>query len=274
MATGDDTVADLNVVLPLSEDSLVASPVVVDDDIEVVAVSDTDSCPATVLDSPEPDSPFAFAADMGPAGHFDFEPHALGGHSEVSLRPEDFTRGRSRSPDFRALGWRCVIETQEDSTGSGGPAPQQTARPPPPPWATASTGAMFRHILARPERDPPFLVTCSGDVDGAVDHVNRAIAGIAGRGRNFYVGISEDTGRRFEMHQDTSPNTWQRMVVLVEAPSSRATATIEQAVLRRWLDWPGCLNVGTGGERPSAGSPHFVYVLEGQGHGLIRRRAP
>ena len=48
----------------------------------------------------------------------------------------------------------------------------------------------------------------------------------------------------------------------------------QRDMLARWGTSPWCRNVGPGGERASAGRPHFLYILVGERHGPIRRTAP
>ena len=45
-------------------------------------------------------------------------------------------------------------------------------------------------------------------------------------------------------------------------------------LLLRWGTSSWCRNVGSGGEGASAGRTHFLYILVGERHGLIRRVAP
>jgi hypothetical protein len=91
------------------------------------------------------------------------------------------------------------------------------------------------------------------------EHCTGALFALQAARSAFYVGISEDPSRRWAEHADR--NHWQGMIVICEAASSRETAALE----RRLLSWhstsPLCRNVGRGGERPSAGRPHYLYVL-------------
>ena len=56
----------------------------------------------------------------------------------------------------------------------------------------------------------------------------------------------------------------------LSASACVAYASLESRLLRDVGDVFGCQNVGRGGERPSAGSPHFCYVVARRS-GLLRR---
>ena len=117
------------------------------------------------------------------------------------------------------------------------------------------------------------------DVRAAVQHAGGIISQMVstetgrprGPGRWFYIGITENPGRRWAMHEEQSSHMWRRMRLLVQAPDSVISASIERRLIARWRDHTCCTNVGPGGERASAGRPHYVYVLEGAEHGLMRR---
>lgn len=88
-------------------------------------------------------------------------------------------------------------------------------------------------------------------------------------GQCFYIGITENPSRRFDEHL-ASGGHWVRHVVLVQAPTSRTTSSLERDLLVTYGNVFGCLNASAGGERASAGSPHFLYLLVGQ-DSLLRR---
>ena len=64
----------------------------------------------------------------------------------------------------------------------------------------------------------------------------------------FYLGITENPARRFSDHI----RHWDQYIILVEAGSSRITASMEIALLRELGGRRGCHNVGPGGETASA----------------------
>ena len=99
-------------------------------------------------------------------------------------------------------------------------------------------------------------------------HASSRIADIVRDGMVFYIGITENTSRRWIEHSEHG--MWSDMEVLVEAPSSRETADLEQRLIQRFSSAFGCQNIGRGGERRSQGRPHYVYVLVGHS-GLLRR---
>ena len=85
----------------------------------------------------------------------------------------------------------------------------------------------------------------------------------------FYVGITEDPVRRWlERHGDDGRELahcekYIEMRVIWVAKSSRETGRLEMQLIDEWNRSRPLLieNArGTGGERPSAGSPHYCYV--------------
>ena len=86
----------------------------------------------------------------------------------------------------------------------------------------------------------------------------------------FYFGITENPRRRWAEHTEEC-SLWQEMIILVQADSSRCTGGLERIFIADFGTRLKCLNVGQGGERCSAGSPHFFYMLVGH-NGLIRSR--
>jgi hypothetical protein len=140
-----------------------------------------------------------------------------------------------------------------------------------------SVGASFREALTRQTRrrsewEVPFELPArptARDCALALDHAADRVRGIVRLGRTFYIGISENPGRRFGEHLGANPS-WSRMLVLTQADSSRETANLEMQLLRLFGSAMECANNSTGGERASAGSPHYLYVLVGIS-GLIRR---
>ena len=108
-----------------------------------------------------------------------------------------------------------------------------------------------------------FMMTGSKleDVAMAARHADPIIrAIIRDRRHRFYVGITRDPARRWEQHQ-ARHSSWSHMTVLVEARDSVATSTVEMRILASWRGDPLCLNRSSGGESPTPGSPHYVYVL-------------
>lgn len=98
----------------------------------------------------------------------------------------------------------------------------------------------------------------------------RRVLAEARTGQPFYIGITESPHRRFREHSEGGGQTWERMVVLVQAVSSSTTASLERELLREFGDRTLCHNNSAGGEGASAGSPHFLYMLLG-GQNPFRR---
>ena len=122
--------------------------------------------------------------------------------------------------------------------------------------------------LERLWQDPRIFVRLPDASADAFAHCRQQVSAIArvGGGRAFYIGITEDPPRRWEEHQRVYSGG---MVVLIEASSSRITSDLEVRLLEVFLPRPGilsaghslCRNMGRGGERASAGSPHYLYVV-------------
>ena len=76
------------------------------------------------------------------------------------------------------------------------------------------------------------------------------------KGRDFYVGITEDPARRFSEHQQ---NGYVQMDLFV-FPSSAESGDCEIAILRSARELPNCQNRSAGGEVRSCREPHFCYI--------------
>ena len=106
-------------------------------------------------------------------------------------------------------------------------------------------------------------------VSKGVEVSGRLIRATIASGNSFYIGITENPSRRWDEHVQGG-GLWDRMEVLVRACSSAITAPIERELVAAFNYAPLCHNSGQGGERASAGMPHFVYMLIGPP--LLRRR--
>ena len=104
------------------------------------------------------------------------------------------------------------------------------------------------------------------DCDAVYNCIARRIWQISNSGAALYIGIAENLSRRWSEHSEFCDD----MEFLVTAPASHITASLESRLLRDVGDVFGCQNVGRGGERPSAGSHHFCYVVV-RHRGLLRR---
>jgi hypothetical protein len=75
----------------------------------------------------------------------------------------------------------------------------------------------------------------------------------------FYVGISEHPHHRWQDHRC---NGFARMYVLAVGKDSSFTSRLEKDLLFHLRGRSNlCMNNSSGGERSSAGSPHFFYVV-------------
>ena len=135
---------------------------------------------------------------------------------------------------------------------------------------TLSVASAMRSILAPPNRTFSEHIECRlpNAYDGHFNHCCRIINDID---VVFYIGITEDPNGRWEQHNaDQTVGPMPNMIILVEAESSRMTATLEMQLLARYLPYMRCANRSSGGERASAGSPHYLYVLRASSP-LLRR---
>ena len=142
------------------------------------------------------------------------------------------------------------------------------------PGQAFSVGAAFRDSLVGRGQGSPEGMFCAGghaDVEQCLHHCNQCVQEVVESGATFYIGITENLERRQEEHFGPR-SCWTRIICLAYATSSRVTASLERTLVDRWRGHLRCQNVGDGGGRASAGSPHFLYLLVNDG-GLIRRGA-
>lgn len=112
------------------------------------------------------------------------------------------------------------------------------------------------HAALVPRQEAPVAFGVDDSFEQCCLRIDRVIA----RGWRFYIGISENPERRFEEHLGSRCG-WSMMEVLVQAWDSRTTAELERRLIGRYHHELLCQNVGRGGERASASSPHYLYVL-------------
>ena len=103
--------------------------------------------------------------------------------------------------------------------------------------------------------------------EAALQIARRRILSVISDDVVFYLGIIENPARRFPDHI----RQWDQYILLVEAGSSRITASMEIELLRELGGRRNCQNVGLGGETASAGSPHYLYLCVAT-MSLMRRR--
>ena len=96
------------------------------------------------------------------------------------------------------------------------------------------------------------------NIDGWLSHCHRIIRRWSSSSF-YYIGITADPVRRFlEGH---SRRGYDIMDVIAAVPSSRESAHIERGLLARHREHPHCENTAPGGETPTPGYPHYVYVV-------------
>ena len=86
----------------------------------------------------------------------------------------------------------------------------------------------------------------------------------------FYVGISERPLCRFDEHR---AGRGFELFWLWVFDSSSESAAAEKALLHNLIDCSACLNRGHGGERASAGRPHYMYIAWRKASGTAFRQA-
>lgn len=132
--------------------------------------------------------------------------------------------------------------------------------------ALAVCGLMYRALVPAPAAicnfESDFESSKEQLVSKGVEVSGRLIRATIANGNSFYIGITENPSRRWDEHVQDG-GLWDRMELLVRACSSAVTAPIERELVAAFQYAPLCHNSGKGGERASAGMPHFVYILIG-----------
>ena len=181
--------------------------------------------------------------------------HEATAQSSLDARPIRSTRpsSRSRSPRDRAVQVPLYAGPLYFLSGIG-------------------VGEACREALCGPRRDGLALFNLQSgtmtfpEVELACRR--RALREIR-RGVCFYFGITEHPARRWTEHQADN-HIWQSMIVLMQAESSFDTSALERILIREYSQSVLCLNFGPGGERASAGTPHYCYMLVAE-EGPLRR---
>ena len=127
--------------------------------------------------------------------------------------------------------------------------------------ALAVAGAMRSLMAPAHSMHSEHIEWCLPDPkENHFDHCCRIIDNIS---VGFYIGITEDPNSRWLQHSASQTVGHEpTMIVLIEAVSSRVTAAMEVRLLQRYLHMMRCTNQSSGGERASAQSPHYLYVLK------------
>jgi hypothetical protein len=99
-------------------------------------------------------------------------------------------------------------------------------------------------------------------------HSAQVCARILKKARRYYIGITEHPVRRHAEHKSIGR---ERFAILHIATGSNETASLEKQLLSRFGGHARCENVSAGGERASAGSPHFTYISWSTQNCLMRR---
>ena len=120
------------------------------------------------------------------------------------------------------------------------------------------------------------------DFQGCVNHAIQWIEVNRAQWGDYKIGITENPHRRWcnadHGYAYATENTWSAMHILYSAPTSKwklhiaetfesralkigSTGAMERALIREFKGIQGCVNRADGGDCPSDGSPHFVYVV-------------
>ena len=96
---------------------------------------------------------------------------------------------------------------------------------------------------------------------GAIDAI---LSGAVDPYCDFKIGITEDPPKRKKLY-DNSGEPLTEMHLIYFAPTSKpriaeSTGQMERALISRFRGREGCLNSAPGGERPSDGCPHWLYL--------------
>ena len=120
------------------------------------------------------------------------------------------------------------------------------------------------------------------DFQGCVNHAIQWIEVNRAQWSDYKIGITENPLRRWcnddHGYAYATENTWNAMHIVYSAPTSKwklhitetpesralkivSTGAMERALIREFKGTQGCVNRADGGDCPSDGVPHFVYVV-------------
>ena len=200
----------------------------------------------------------------------------LDGETVVEMIPD--TQFGDGSSTYRMNGSVTYGELDEEPDTLPGfiPSRSRSRSPPLVPFLCSrfcSLGEAFYAAVVGRSRSDEIAVCNFMTTDISIDEVlsicRRRVISEIRCGFSFYFGITENPRRRFDEH--SFGGTWGRMIVLVQASSSRTTGYLERSLIAEFRDNMYCMNVGRGGERASEGSPHLLYMVLSHAR-LLRRR--
>ena len=140
----------------------------------------------------------------------------------------------------------------------------------------AASGARWFRIA------PCFDVMDLMDFEGCVNHAIQWIKENRDHWGQYKIGITECPLHRWynddHGYAHATENVWSAMHIVYIAPTSKwkrhivdtpeslalkmaSTGAMERALIREFKGTQGCINVADGGDCPSTGSPHLVYVI-------------
>ena len=117
-------------------------------------------------------------------------------------------------------------------------------------------------------------------INSNIGNDDQQMIGVREPWQRFKIGITENPWPRWNMYQQEKERgiKWHHMSVVYAAPTSKSntqfqsgrelalrqtsTGSMEKILIKQCARIPQCINhPNSGGERPSDGSPHFVYIV-------------
>jgi len=102
------------------------------------------------------------------------------------------------------------------------------------------------------------------NIEVCADTIDAILSGAMDPYCDFKIGITENPPRRKKLY-DNSGEPVTEMHLIYFAPTSKpriaeSTGQMERALISKFRGREGCQNTAPGGERPSEGCPHWVYL--------------
>ena len=124
----------------------------------------------------------------------------------------------------------------------------------------------YEALEAHARANPSFSINFAPDLaalrdDGELSHASALAQQCIDRREYFYFGITGWPIERFEEHH---PRRFDRMILVAAYHESRDSARLERQLIDAFQGVDGlCQNLAPGGERASADSPHYTYIVCG-----------
>jgi len=167
-----------------------------------------------------------------------------------------------------------TFDSQLTQNENPGVSSQPTELPPPPSHFTQQkdfwdkVAYRLHGLLGQPWLgEAPSLDRLTPDFQRNADVCAQSIQHVISSATHFKIGITCDPRWRFfECDDGDYAKNFDKMVLVYAAETSKpkkmdSTGMMEIEQIARFKHLPGCENVSGGGDRPSEGSPHFMYVV-------------